>query len=122
MSIIKTAAVLAVIVALLPSDKGRQQQLYQQAVAAANSAATYCDRNAETCARAADVWAQFKVKAEFAAGLAKDAIMRYAAGGNEPIEAAEADRPDTGGKIHRGTLSSRDMEPGWRGTSKRQGI
>lgn len=126
MSLFRTAIVLSVAIALLPSDKGKQQQLYQQAVTFANDAATYCERNAETCAKAADYWEQFKVKAVFAASLAKDALQRYSVDRTGQTDTADAEEEPYAAEpavaTARGTLTPDDLEPGWRGAKARKGI
>ena len=119
MSFVRTAFVLSAVIALLPSDKGKQQQLYAQAMAAAHDAATYCDRNTETCVKAAEYWEQFKGKAAFAGELALEALQRYqvhteTATAEAPVKAAPA-------SSRHGTLIEKDFAPSWRGSS-RQGI
>lgn len=126
MSLFRTAVVLSVAIALLPSDKGKQQQLYQQAVTMANDAATYCERNAETCAKAAEYWEQFKVKAVFAAGMARDALQRYSGDTTGESDAADATAglasPESAVVTARGTLTAEDLEPAWRVSKPRKGI
>lgn len=112
------AIVLSLAVALLPSDKGKQQQLYAEAVQYVEQAATYCDRNAQTCAQADAYWQQFKSKAQFAAGMLYESYQRYS------VAAAEQQRQeiDQSPVKARGTLNPSDLEPAWRGAQKRQGI
>ena len=123
MSLFRTAIVLTGAILLLPSDKAKQQEFYTRASAAAQDAATYCDRNAETCAKAAEYWEGFKTKAAFAGELALEAWQRYQVE-SETQSAAREDgasvKPAKAAK--QGTLSARDMESQWRGTIRRQGI
>lgn len=118
MSLFKIAVVLSLGVALLPSDKGKQQQLYAETVQYVEQAVTYCERNAETCAQADAYWQQFKTKAQFAAGMVYEAYQRYS------VAAAEQQHPDRNRALvtGQGTLTPGDLEPAWRGTVRRQGI
>ena len=128
MSLFKTAAVLTAAIMMLPTEKGRQQQLYAQAANTVQDAATYCERNAESCAKAAEAWEQFKTKAAFAGELAFDALQRYQAHTAAAVE-PEAEpqarmNPATSARFEKrqGTLHSRDLEPAWRGTIRRAGL
>jgi hypothetical protein len=107
MSLFKTVLVVGALVALLPTDKGRQQQLYAQAAASAEHLITYCDRNPETCQRAGEHWETFKVKARFAGELALDVVRRY----------ASRDSGAPSGET-RGTLTGEDLAPAWRGAQR----
>lgn len=120
MSLFKTAIVVSAVIALLPSDKGRQQQLYAQAVAAVEHGAGYCERNPETCARASGMWQQFKDKAAFAGELAAEAVQRYAAG--TPSDETEASLQPASAVPRRSTLTAQDRETEWRGSKRRPGI
>jgi hypothetical protein len=108
MSLFRIAMVLSLGVAVMPSDKAQQEQLYERAAAAAHWTATYCDRNGATCDTAAKVWDVFLAKAEFAGKLAYDVAMRYTAdeAANGPVQPV-ADRT-------RGTLRPDDLRPNWR--------
>ena len=74
MFFIKLAFWLGVIVLLMPTDAQQQARLYTTATAAVERATTFCDRNAATCAKAAEAWATFLKKAEFGARLVGDLI------------------------------------------------
>ncbi len=120
MSLIRTAVVLSAAIMLLPSDKGRQQQLFAQAASTVQDAATYCDRNAETCAKAAEYFELFKEKAAFAGELAFEALQRYQV--NSQSAAIAEPTTSLPAVSKRGTLTDKDLEPSWRATVRRQGI
>ena len=69
MSIVRTALVLGVIVAVLPTDEAQQARLFQQVSAGAHWAVTFCDRNGALCTAAGEAWTGFVKKAEFGARL-----------------------------------------------------
>ncbi|HRD75272.1 MAG TPA: hypothetical protein PK264_04950 [Hyphomicrobiaceae bacterium] len=77
MFLIRTAFWLAVVVMLLPTDEKKQAQLKAAAWDAAYRAATFCDRNGETCAQAGQIWVSFKQKLEFGARLTSDLASEY---------------------------------------------
>jgi len=106
MSLFRIAVVLSLGVAVMPSDKAQQEQLYERVASAAHWTATYCDRNATTCETAGQVWDVFLRKAEFAGKLAYDVAMRYATedASHAPVQPASA----------RGTLQPDDLRPVWR--------
>lgn len=128
MGLIRTAAVLAVGVALMPSDKAQQERLYDNAATAVHWTVTFCDRNERTCENAGTAWDVFVAKAQFAGQLAYDLAQRYAASGSEQTPAAvyapAALKTEQGvaDPRRRGTLTQSDLEPDWRGAPRRQGI
>jgi hypothetical protein len=63
MSLFRIAAVLSLGVAVMPSDEEQQDALYERAATAAHWTITYCDRNAQQCEAAGDVWNAFVRKA-----------------------------------------------------------
>jgi hypothetical protein len=92
--------------------------LQQAAVDAAHWTLTFCDRNAKSCDNAIAAWDMFKTKAEFAAGVAYDVAMTH-------VFKTDAENAATGGVetsaiTHRGTLTSGDLQPGWRGSEPRR--
>lgn len=113
MSIVRTALLLGVIVAVLPTDEAQQARLYRQVTSAAHWAVTFCDRNAATCTAAGDAWAGFVKKAEFGARLAYDIMQKQLASEHETPVAPTADGPAR--PRERGTLAPGDLQPGWRG-------
>lgn len=122
MSLLRTAIVLSCAVALLPSDKAQQERLYATTASAVQWTATFCDRNAQTCAQAAAGWDIFRKKAEFAMELAFDAARRYAMAGDDeaaPGSVAKVKATPGGGQ---GTLTPDDLKPAWRAKVIRQGI
>lgn len=124
MSLIRTGLFIACGVALLPSDRVQQQQIFNQAAQAAGWAAKYCTREPVKCEQAADLWSGFKEKALFAGQLALEASQKYAAGpalresGNSSILASLSDhdlRTAVAALPSRDNLTSEDLRPAWRG-------
>ena len=126
MGLFRIAAMLAVGVALMPSDKAQQERLYENAATAVHWTVTFCDRNTRTCENAGTLWGVFVAKAQFAGQLAYDVVQRYAVTDEAPAAVyapaslgTEQAVPDP---RRRGTLTPSDLEPVWRGTPRRQGI
>lgn len=113
MALVRTVIVVGAVIALLPSDRAQQERLQQAAVDAAQWTITYCDRNAKSCETAAGAWEVFKVKAEFAAGVAYDVAMTHVFKASIDLASNEAPA-ETSSLSDRGTLTSRDLEPRWR--------
>jgi len=117
MSLIRLAFWLAIIVVLLPTDSQRQEQITGAAVAAFERAVTFCDRNPSTCTEASQLWATFVRKAEFGIDLAARMVRDGMSNSQQPQPAS--------GEVgfepapQRGTLSSTDMSPQWRGPAAR---
>ena len=126
MSVIKTALVLSVAIAILPSDRAQQERLYVAVSSAAQWSTTYCDRNPTTCDTAHSAWQSFVAKAEFAGKVAYGVAVRYAFGDGQMPErspqSAEPVRLDYPKTRIMGTLTSRDLEPVWRGRTASKGI
>lgn len=121
MSLFKLAVVLSVGVAVMPSETEQQQKLYERAAAAAYWTATFCDRNEATCDTASVMWASFVKKAEFAGRLAVDIATSYGdraqPGETSPRVPVSYEAREPVAKSTKGTLSSEDLAPSWRGTS-----
>ena len=115
MGLFRIAIVAAVGVALLPSDREHQQQLYQRASSATSWAVTFCDRNATTCEQAAGLWSEFKKKAEFGFELALDMVRDTDAGKSKAVNATPAEGPITTSSLAKNSLTSSDLKPEWRG-------
>lgn len=137
MGLFRLALVVAVGVSLLPAEREKQDQLYERAASAANWTLTFCDRNAETCAKAGTFWAEFSKKAEFGAKLAYDVMReRMAEDDSKPAPAnfegrqngsVHSGSPSSGtvssGTVSPGTLTPEDVKPAWRGkTANKSGI
>ena len=118
MFFIKLAFWIGVAVLLLPTDAQQQARLYTTAVSAVERATTFCDRNPATCTTAASAWATFLKKAEFGARLVGDLLS--SGGRQAPPDASQPLRQNTSAPEPRGTLSSMDMQPAWRGPSARR--
>jgi hypothetical protein len=66
MKLVRWFVVGGIVVALLPSDEKSQADLARKAAASAQYASTTCERHPDACAKAADLWASLKKKAQFA--------------------------------------------------------
>jgi hypothetical protein len=117
MGLLRIATVVAVGVALLPSDRDQQQHLYERAGATAQWVVTFCDRNGPTCAKGSEVWSQFVAKAEFGAKLVYDMVRE-----REGLDNAQ-DRVFKPAALERdsGTLTPFDKEPAWHGKKTGKG-
>ena len=115
MGLFRIAIVAAVGVALLPSDREHQQQLYQRASSATSWAVTFCDRNATTCEQAGGLWGEFKKKAEFGFELALDMVLDGDTAKNKGEIASLPQIQLTTSSIVKNTLTSSDLKPEWRG-------
>jgi len=117
MSILKIGILVAVVVAILPTDREQQAALYDRTATAVHWTATFCDRNGPTCDQAGVIWNGFVEKAKFGAAMAYELAMKSAgkeqSGGLSLIEPTVDMTP-------RGTLRPDDLEPAWRGA--RSGI
>lgn len=84
MYLFRTAVVMGVAVALMPSDPEKQHALISTAREKTVWVMTYCDREPATCTQAQGAWSAFLAKAEFAGRLVGE-IASYQAGvGTEP--------------------------------------
>jgi hypothetical protein len=120
MGLLRIATIVAVGVALLPSDRDQQQHLYERAGATAQWVVTFCDRNAETCTKGSELWSQFVAKAQFGAKLAYDMMREHESASAD----AAADRPYKPASLEResgSTLTPLDKEPAWRGKKPNKG-
>jgi hypothetical protein len=117
MFLIRVTFWLALIVLLLPTDKGTQQRLYTAASETAHRVATFCDRNAQACARGSEYWAVFKQKLDFGAKLAyeiaSERLMGKSTAAADPVSTAST--PPAKVERAKGTLSPADLKPEWRG-------
>lgn len=77
MSLVRTALVLGVLVYAMPTDPQKQQALIHSASDTLVWAATYCDREPETCRQAGAVWSQVVLKAKFGVALASDLASKW---------------------------------------------
>lgn len=115
MSLLRTAIVVSLGVALMPTDKAQQERLYAQAAAAATWTITFCDRNPTTCTKAAEAWQTFAAKAQFAAAMTYDIIQQARSDETPPEPAAQ--RALTSARAAapapRGTLTAEDLKPAW---------
>ena len=123
MGLLRTAIIVAIGVAVLPSDHEQQQRLYERAGATAQWVVTFCDRNAGTCAKSSEYWSEFVAKAQFGAKLAYDMMRDRQGGASETAAADHDDRPYKPAVLERemGTLTPLDKEPAWRGKKSSKG-
>jgi Family of unknown function (DUF5330) len=128
MFLIRLAFWLGLVVLLLPTDERQQARFYTTALATVERATTFCERNTQACAVAAQLWATFLRKAEFGARMAVDLVS---SGGRsdegaasqpfartEPAGSPAHVRPKAEPKLppgERGTLTPADRTPAWRG-------
>jgi hypothetical protein len=117
MGLFRLAAVVAVGVSLLPSDREKQEQLYARAASAANWTMTFCDRNPQTCTQAAGLWTDFSKKAEFGIKLAYDVVQNQTAAAADDAPVAAPASLEAKPQVSTGTLTPHDLKPAWRGKS-----
>jgi hypothetical protein len=129
MFLIRAAFWIGLVVLLLPTDERQQARLYGTAVATVERVTTFCERNPQTCATGADLWATFLKKAEFGARIAIDLVT---SNGRREAETRERAEPASTGSrpapyrapqapASRGTLTPADLTPPWRGHVQRTG-
>ncbi len=137
MFLIRAAFGIAIVVMLLPTDEAQQAKVTGQAGTVVERAATFCERNVNTCAAGAELWATFLKKAEFGAKLAGNMIQDYMRGNAQarheqrpvigelnrqlPFEAPLQLAPARALEPGRGTLAPGDLAPAWRGRPVRTG-
>ena len=114
MSILKIGILVAVVVAVLPTDREQQAALYDRTASAVHWTATFCDRNGQTCEQAGVLWEGFVQKAKFGAAMAYELAMK-SAGKEQNFSLIEP----TVDMTPRGTLRQDDLEPAWRGQPRR---
>ncbi len=114
MSILKIGILVAVVVAVLPTDREQQAALYDRTASAVHWTATFCDRNGPTCEQAGVLWEGFVQKAKFGAAMAYELAMK-SAGKEQSLSLIEP----TVDLTPRGTLRQDDLEPAWRGQPRR---
>lgn len=126
MSVLKTALVLSVAIAILPSERAQQDRLFTTVSNAASWTATYCDRNPGHCTTAKSAWDVFVAKAQFAGEVVYGIAARHAFGSERAQDAAysaaEPVRLNYLKTSPAGTLTSRDLEPFWRGRKASKGV
>ncbi|MFA5901501.1 MAG: hypothetical protein WC829_20560 [Hyphomicrobium sp.] len=113
MSIIKVGILVAIVVAVLPTDREQQAALYDRTASAVHWTATFCDRNGTTCDQAGTIWEGFVQKAKFGAAMAYELAMK-SAGKAENFRLIEP----TIDLTPQGTLRPDDLQPAWRGTAR----
>ncbi|MCB1547671.1 MAG: DUF5330 domain-containing protein [Hyphomicrobiaceae bacterium] len=69
MGLLRLTFWLALIVAILPTDKDRQAQVISAFSSGTTWVLTFCDRNGEACKKGSEAWQVFKTKAEFGGRL-----------------------------------------------------
>lgn len=104
MSILKIGILVAVVVAVLPTDREQQAALYDRTASAVHWTATFCDRNGPTCEQAGVLWEGFVQKAKFGAAMAYELAMK-SAGKEQSLSLIEP----TVDLTPRGTLRQEDL-------------
>ena len=127
MGLLRIAAVAVVAVALMPSDANEQKRLYERAEQAVVWAATFCERNPESCERASSIAETMKRKAAFAGTMIYDLTTRHIAL-PDSITPLETPAPilspvsmDGVISADRGTLTANDLLPPWSGRDPEDG-
>lgn len=120
MFLIRVTFWLALIVVLLPTDKSAQERLYTAASETARRIATFCDRNAQTCARGSEYWAVFKQKLDFGTKLAYE-IAAERVMGKPAVEPVTTSSTPAKAERAKGTLSPTDLHPEWRSKPAKSG-
>ena len=124
MFLIRSAFWLMIIVLLVPTDEGQQNQVYGSAEAAVKDVATFCDRNPETCTTGKNAFDVLVHKAEFGARILMGFIMdKSGLGGDATASSGAATSASVSGMApaswSRGssqdTLSPEDREAAWGG-------
>lgn len=120
MFLVRSAFLLAVLVALVPSDAGDQARMYQTASYALHRTLTFCDRNAEMCKQAQAYWVVFQEKAVIGARMASDLVNERLT--KQPLPAASPGQSPLLEPPHPAadTLRAADRAPEWRVRVKSQ--
>lgn len=114
MSIVKVGILVAIVVAVLPTDREQQAALYDRTASAVHWTATFCDRNGATCEQAGVLWEGFVQKAKFGAAMAYELAMKSAGKDASSVRLIEPTVDFT----PQGTLRPEDLQPAWRGSSR----
>ncbi len=115
MGIIRTAAIVAVAITLIPSDPRDRAHLYAKAQDTVAWATTFCDRNEKTCANGAQLRDAFLEKAAFAASSAYDiALVQLTDDRDDSVLEEPTARAQSRQRAY-GTLTSYDRQAAWRG-------
>lgn len=121
---IRFILVCAAVVLMIPTDAKQQAMLRERVVAAAQWTFTYCDRNAQACKTAGELWARAIANAQFAAGMIGEVVNKHMAaapGGAAPTAAAPAAAERIAPRPASGTLRPDDLRPSWRTGATRTG-
>lgn len=114
---LRTLILVGAVVYLLPSDPARQQAFVSTANQAFQHVTTYCDRDPAMCDKARTIFDDLKSKAHFGIGVIY-ALATRSGRSSESGDAAPAyygSTPTERDGAGHGTLTSRDLEPAWRG-------
>lgn len=113
MFLIRSAILLALLIAILPSDPAGQARLQATASHALHQAVTFCDRNKDVCDQAGVYWTQFKDKAAVGARMAGELVNEHWKRQQSVHDAPAVPRFDQPLPV-RDTLSAADRSPDWR--------
>lgn len=133
MFLFRSAFWLLILVLLVPTDEGQQNQIYGTAQAAVNDVVSFCDRNPQTCATGQDAFTVLVQKAQYGAqmmmALVEGQTDSLSLGGSSaapvampgdgsvmPVPSAVPMEPATWGPTAtQDTLSPQDREAAWGG-------
>jgi hypothetical protein len=118
--LVRAAFWLSVVILLIPTDEAPQARLSGAADVAVEQAATFCERNPNTCAAGAELWATYLKKAEFALGLATRVVYDWMTKSDAKPAATVANAPAQPLPPATGSLP-RDQVPQTRDRSARFG-
>ena len=124
MFLIRSAFWLMIVVLLVPTDAGQQNQVYGSAEATVKDVATFCVRNPETCTTGRNAFDVLVHKAEFGARILMGFIMDKSGLGGDATASGAATSASVSGMApaswSRGssqdTLSPEDREAAWGGS------
>jgi hypothetical protein len=74
MFLIRTGFWLLVLVLLLPTDEGQQNEIYGTAQTAMNDVVGFCDRNPQTCTKGQDAFGLLVQKAQYGAQMVMNLV------------------------------------------------
>jgi len=115
MGLIKTAAIIAVGITLIPADPQDRANLYSKAHGVVHWAATFCDRYPKTCEHGHEIREAFLEKATFAASSAYEIVLLQLTSDQNISDTAFAMPAAYPARQIPGTLTRYDRQAEWRG-------
>lgn len=129
MFLIRTAFWLTLLVLILPANEQEQQKVVGTAGAAVRDLKTFCVRNPDVCDKSASLFDTFTQKAQFGAKLVGDFVKEAAS--DDATGTSDSDRATrhstlfgrrSQGSDAQSTLTTRDLQPAWKGPANESGI